>query len=131
MFEQIKSKENIVKAQSVDKDTILKFENELNISFGAEYKQFLTEFGCLSIEYLEFYGICGKNKSAPSAIYVTKKMREDLDFFPENLLVIHEVGDGTFYCVDADDDIYFCTYRDCKKAEDKFEKFITEKIDKL
>lgn len=131
MFEQIESLDNLVKAGPVDESDISKYEKELKVFFGEKYKHFLMKFGCLSVEYLEFYGICGENSSAPSAIFVTKKMREDLDFFPGDLIVIHEVGDGTFYCVDSNDRIFFCNYHECNKIDDSFADFLLNKIKEL
>ncbi len=92
MYSKIKKcKFSVISAKPIDIRDIERFEKDLDFTFGNEYRKFLEQFGCLSIDYLEFYGICGNNESVPSAVYMTKRMREDLDFFPENLVVIHEV----------------------------------------
>jgi len=122
---------NLDVSDPVSEELLGQYEKELNISFGDEYKEFLKEFGCLSVEYLEFYGICGNNTSAPSSIFMTKKMQEDLDFFPNNLVVIFEEGDGTFYCVDYEDRIHRCSYHDCIRLDEKFSEFILARVKEL
>ena len=103
-------------------------ERKLNVTFGLEYRTFLKEFGCLSIEYLEFYGLCGSNNSAPSTLHVTLKMREQIDNFPSDLVVVYENGNGSFQCVDSNDNIYFCEYNQCYKINKTFREFILQKI---
>ncbi len=132
MYSKIKKcKFSVISAKPIDIRDIERFEKDLDFTFGNEYRKFLEQFGCLSIDYLEFYGICGNNESVPSAVYMTKRMREDLDFFPENLVVIHEVGDGTFYCVDNADRIYSCSYHGCVKTDETFKEFVFSEIGKL
>ncbi len=111
----------------IDKD-INDFERKLNIKLGNEYKSFLLEFGTLEVEYLEFYGIFKDNNVLPSAIHSTLYHRSIIENFPNNLIVFFESGDGSFFCVDKDDEVYKCTYNRCNKLEKKFKNFLIDRI---
>jgi len=116
---------------SINEDIILKFEDELSIKFGIEFKTYLKEFGCLRIKYIEFYGICGDNKSIPSAIYATISMRENINGFPQDLIVFYEDGDGSFNCIDSSDNVYICNYNNCQKTNQTLSEFIYNKVKEL
>ncbi len=127
MYREIKNL-NIDSAKPVNDEQIIIFEKELNISFGKEFKTYLEEFGCVSKDYLEFYGICGDNNSIPSAIFATKSMRNNVLNFSKDLIVFYEIGDGSFYCVDSMDKVYLCDYDKVKDINTSFKDFITNKI---
>ncbi len=115
----------------VSDNEISKFEQILSIKFGHEYEKFLKEFGCLSVDYLEFYGICGNNNSIPSAIHATKVMRREINNFSKDLIVVMETGDGSFYALDSNDNVYFCNYTRCKRIDKTFKEFIFEKLEEI
>lgn len=115
----------------VSENEIIKFEKELNINFGNEFKTYLKEFGCLDIDYLEFYGICGNNNSIPSAIHATKSKRDNIVEFSKELIVFFEAGDGSFHCVDSEDNVYICHYNECLKIGKTFKEFIYDKAKEL
>jgi len=128
MFERLK--ELNVELESTTPATdkeIEEFEKELSIKLGDEYKSFLKEFGTLEIEYFEFYGIYSDSNSLPSAVYATKYARENIEKFPKNLIVFYETGDGSFYCVDENDNIFLCNYNRCNPIRKSFKEFIFEK----
>lgn len=132
MYNDIKNMNlNIDMAKPVTEAEIVKFEAELSVKFGEEYQGFLKEFGCMSVEYLEFYGICGKNTSIPSAIHATKFMRKEVGNFSKNLIVVHEDGSGSFYCIDSDDNVYLCNFNNCEKTGKTFKAFLTQKLQGL
>lgn len=127
MYSKIKNL-NIDYAKSVSDEQINIFEKELNISFGNEFKTYLKEFGCISKDYLEFYGICGDNNSIPSAIFATKSMRNNVSGFSKDLIVFYEIGEGSFYCVDSMDKVFLCDYDKVEDIKTSFKDFIINKI---
>jgi hypothetical protein len=132
MFSDIKRMNlEIEIANPVSDEEIQSFENELSIKFGSEFKAFLREFGCLSVEHLEFYGICGNNKSVPSAIFRTKEERKNMLMFPNNLVVIFEDGGENTYCIDSNDQIYLCRNSHCDKIGMKFSEFLLSMLYEL
>ena len=131
MYSKLNNNQNITKAKPVTDGEIAKFEQELSTTFGDEFRTYLKEFGCISIDYLEFYGICGGNDKIPSAIHATKAMRKHITALPINLVVFYEIGDGSFYCVDNDDEVFFCEYDRCTKANQKFKDFLFKTIGEI
>ena len=114
-------------AVPVSEEEIIKFEKDMGLRFGDQYRAFLKNYGCLSLEGIEFYGICGKNNSIPSAIYCTKQMRSDYKF-PENLIVIYDRGDGVLYCIDGLDQVYKYDNGQISATKDDFESFVCNRI---
>jgi hypothetical protein len=131
MFNQINENKNIIRAKPVDETTVCAYEKELGVTFGQEFKTYLKEFGCISVDYLEFYGICGNNDKIPSAIHATKSMRKHLPTLPNNLVVFYEIGDGSFYCVDENDEVFLCEYDRCTKVNQTFKDFLFKTIEEI
>jgi hypothetical protein len=132
MYEDLKKINiEIETSKGATDDIIEKYEQELSVKFGKEYKAFLKEFGTLSVEYLEFYGIIGENSSVPSAIHATKFARKNIENFPVNLVVFLDVGDGSFYCVDNKDKVYLCNYNNCKFVDETFKDFLFKQVNSL
>ena len=123
-----KMKQPIEISGGVKEEEILKFEKVLNVTFGYKYKQFLKKFGCLTVKYLEFYGICGENNSIPSAIHATLELRKYKNDFPDNLIVIFEVGDGTVYCIDSLDKVYKVDRHEIIDMNIYFDQFLVNSI---
>ncbi len=104
---------------------IQKYEKILDLKFGPDYKQFVSKYGCLVVGSNELYGVCGDNKSIPSAIHATLSARRDAQF-PLNLLVIGDDGSGRKYCVDSKDEVFRCDRTQCTPTGQAFEDFATE-----
>lgn len=130
MYSKLK-KLDINYSAGVKEEDILKFENRLNVKFGYRYKEFLKEFGCLSMKYLEFYGICGNNSSVPSAIHATLERRKLNNNFPLNMIVIFETGNGVVYTIDAHDKVYKFDLNEVVNTKVYFDQFIINEIQKL
>lgn len=132
MFEKLKELNiELETTGSATDEEIDKFEKKLSIKLGNEYKSFLKEFGTLEIEYFEFYGIYGTNTSLPSAIYATEYARKNIENFPKYLIVFYETGDGSFYCVDENDNVFSCNYNRCNPVKQTFKQFIFTKVETL
>lgn len=132
MFEKLK--ELNIELETTDSATdekIEKFEKELSIKLGNEYRSFLKEFGTLEIEYFEFYGTYGSNVSLPSAIHATEYARKNIEKFSKDLIVFYETGDGSFYCVDENDSVFLCNYNRCNPVKQTFKQFIFTKVETL
>lgn len=104
---------------------INRYEKQLNLKFGPAYKKYISKFGCVASGANEIYGLCGDNKSIPSAIHSTRSARRDPQF-PRNLWVIADDGSGRKYCADSEDQIYFCDQNSCSQLDKTFEDFAVE-----
>lgn len=108
-------------------------ESKLGIKIGEQYREFLKEFGVLSVEYLEFYGIAKSDDCIPSAVFATLSAREDIDFY-KDFVVVQDIGEGSFYCIDSNDNVYLCEYGEFDKPKDlkmKFKDFLIKEINEL
>ena len=104
---------------------IQRYEKNLGLQFGPNYKQFVSKYGCLVVGSNELYGLCGDNKSIPSAIHATLSARREKQF-PLNLLVIGDDGSGRKYCVDSKDEVFLCDRNQCTPTGQSFEDFVVE-----
>jgi len=104
---------------------IQKHEKNLGLQFGPKYKQFVSKYGCLVSGANELYGVCGDNKSIPSAIHATLSARRDSQF-PLNLLVIGDDGSGRKFCVDSKDEVFRWDRHLFERTGQSFEDFAVE-----
>lgn len=124
-------KTTLYKGTPASDEQISAMQKQLGLTLGEEYKQFLKNFGFLNAEYLEFYGICGENNAIPSAIFATLSMREKIPNFAKDLIVIGDVGDGNFYCIDCKDNVYYCQYDKVNRLNQTLGEFLAKEIQAL
>lgn len=132
MYSKIKKLDlNLEVSSRATNEDIENFENNLSLKLGEEYKSFLLEFGTLEVEYLEFYGFTKNEESSLNAQKITKEHRKSVENFPKNLLVFFDAGDGSYYCVNSNDEVFRCIYNRCSKLDVTFKKFLYQKIESL
>ena len=81
-------------------------ETVLGMHFPQIYRRFLLEFGAGEVSATEFYGIPGMDLAKaplPSGIRQTMALRQK-HRFPNDLLVVGDVGDGGLYCLEIRSD---------------------------
>lgn len=75
----------------------------LGLTFPTTYKRFLQDFGAGSFGGFEVYGLVNPNfeqSGIPDAVCFTSMERQAGDL-PDNLLIVHAVGDGALICIDC------------------------------
>ena len=132
MYDELKQLNLTIESSgSVQENIIVDFEKELDTKFGSQYKEFVKEFGCLNVEHLEFYGICGNNKSIPSAMHATKELRKYKVNLPSDFIVFYELGDGIYYCTNREDQVWKIDLNTIIKTNKTFKQFVLDEIKKL
>jgi hypothetical protein len=91
---------------SVSENAIRAAEIKLNLKFGSQYREFIKEFGALTVDHNEFYGIIKNNNVIPSAIFATLQNRSHSPELPLNVTVINDHGDGALYVVNSSDKVF-------------------------
>ncbi len=78
-------------------------EEALGVLFPPSYRQFVTRLGGGNCAGSEFYGVSrDPSLRAPSGVVnVTQELRDRRAQFPRSLLVIGELGDGSYYAIDT------------------------------
>lgn len=77
-------------------------EELIGHKFPPTYRDFLLRYGCGDIRGQEFYGITRgaiDDDGIPSSIWHTLDRRRERRF-PDHLLVVYELGDGSLSCLD-------------------------------
>jgi len=106
--------ENIVKNynfESLDDDRKISeselfiYEEELGVKFGQQLKEYILKYGYLAYKHIEFDGINANQKLDSDMIRDTKNIRNLSDKLNE-LVVIENQGDGDYYLVDSNDNMY-------------------------
>ena len=86
-------------------ENINEAQNYLGITFGSELKEYILEYGYLAYEYAELYGINSIQLMESDMIKETKRLHE-LFQKTANLIIIENQGDGDYYLVDSNDNVY-------------------------
>lgn len=77
-------------------------EKTLNMTFSAEYKQWLLNFGVFSYLSYEFFGLGVKETSWLNILRSTPELRQENSNFPASAVPLMDAGDGQFYLYDND-----------------------------
>jgi antitoxin YobK len=74
-------------------------EGKLGVTLPESYKQFLQQFGAVNLEGSQIYGLGTPDSGLPSVIFATETLRGSDDFFPADLVVIQDTGEGDLLCL--------------------------------
>lgn len=72
---------------------------ELGMTFSAEYRIYLEQFGVISYGSTEIYGLGVKQTSHLNVVNVVNRFSQ-ICGFPKHLLPLAEIGDGHYYVYD-------------------------------
>jgi hypothetical protein len=87
----------------IDYALIKSAENHLGVLFPKSYKEFLSQYGFISLGGCEIFGIIDSdfiNSEVPDAVWLAMDNRKNFNF-PKYLIPIYDVGEGTTYCLDT------------------------------
>ena len=74
-------------------------EGQLNVKFPESYKQFLQRYGSGSFAGEDIYGLGVPETNLPNVVFATDTLRTSDDFFPVDLVVIQDTGEGDLLCL--------------------------------
>lgn len=74
-------------------------EGQLAVTFPDSYREFLQKYGAGSVGGSDVYGLGVPASGLPNVIYATEIMRASDDFFPGDLVVIQDTGEGDILCL--------------------------------
>lgn len=81
--------------------TMIEFaENQLDIKFSADYKAWLQNFGVLSYESYEIFGLGVKETAWLNILRSTVELRKEKNDFPTAAVPLMDAGDGQLYLYD-------------------------------
>lgn len=89
MIKKIKEAEDYAALGAASKEQIADAEKELQLTFAADYKEYLRAFGAATFCGKELTGICSSERL--SVIAVTKRARSFYKSFPVDAYVIEEM----------------------------------------
>lgn len=81
------------------------FESEMSVPIGEQLKEYILTYGYLGYEFVEFFGIINKLMEKSDMVKETKYVHTYFDK-TKNLIAIENQGDGDYYLVDKDDNVY-------------------------
>lgn len=74
-------------------------ENRLGVAFPNSYREFLQKYGAGSFAGQEVYGLGVPEDGLPNVVWATELIRKADDFFPGDLVVIQDSGEGDLLCL--------------------------------
>ena len=99
-------KNNLEKCKNLIKvEQLNNIEKEIKIKFGNELKEYVLEYGYLAYQHIELYGINSKQGIDSDMVKQTLYLHK---YFPMtvNCVAIENHGDGHYFIVDSDDNVY-------------------------
>ena len=123
MIENNKEKFEII--GKIDEKELKKAEYELGIQFGSNLKTLLLNYGCISYECFEIYGLGVENTSHLNIVTQTLELRKNN--LPKKYIVFLNLGDGHYAVTDRDDNVYeFSREQEkiIKKLDDNFDNYL-------
>lgn len=93
--ENILSMPGVKSGTPVTDKEIAEAEKKLGVSLPKDYIIFLKQYGGLTLNYMEVYGIKGN----PSSVNMTLAERKHDETIPKTHIVISDVGNGDIYCL--------------------------------
>ncbi len=74
-------------------------ESALGVIFPDSYRDFLQRYGAGTFGGQPVYGLGVPDDDLPSVVFATNSLREQDDFFPGDLVVIQDTGEGDLLCL--------------------------------
>jgi hypothetical protein len=74
-------------------------ENRLGVRFPDSYRDFIQRYGAGTFGGKPIYGLGVPDDGLPNVVWATEAMREADDFFPADLVVIQDTGEGDILCL--------------------------------
>ena len=81
------------------------YEKELDVKFGSQLKEYILKYGYIAYKYIELYGI-NSTQGINSDMISASKMLHNLSEQTRGLIAIENQGDGDYYLVDSNDNMY-------------------------
>ncbi len=74
-------------------------ESRLGVRFPDSYRDFIQRYGTGTFGGRQIYGLGVPDDGLPNVVWATEAMREADDFFPADLVVIQDTGEGDILCL--------------------------------
>jgi hypothetical protein len=74
-------------------------ESRLGVTFPDSYREFLQRYGAGSFGGEPVYGLGVPDTDLPNVVWATEAIRTADDFFPSDLVVIQDTGQGDLLCL--------------------------------
>lgn len=74
-------------------------ENQLGVTFPSSYREFLQRYGAGAFGGQPIYGLGVSAEGLPHIVWATEALRASDDFFPGDLVVIQDTGEGDILCL--------------------------------
>ena len=74
-------------------------EGKLGVTFPDSYREFLQRYGAGSVGGRDVYGLGVPETGLPNVVYTTEALRASDDFFPGDLVVLQDTGEGDILCL--------------------------------
>ena len=97
----------------ITEDDIAIYENLLSVSFGEQLQHYITNYGYLALDDIEFYGINSNQKENSDLIKQTIYLNKNFDS-TKGYIAFENKGDGVYILIDSNDNMYKFSTEDNK-----------------
>lgn len=97
----------------ITEDDITTYEDLLSVSFGEQLQHYITNYGYLALDDIEFYGINSNQKENSDLIKQTIYLNKNFDS-TKGYIAFENKGDGVYILIDSNDNMYKFSTEDNK-----------------
>lgn len=122
---------NFISKGKQPKSALKKISEELNFQTGPQLKNYLLNYGFLSFESVEIFGIGVKESGRLDIINETKNLKKNFQL-PNGYIIIEKIGDGLTIVCDESDNVYEFIYNgEPNKLNIKFDEYLISRFTEL
>lgn len=90
---------------TITMEQVAKVESIIGVHFGPQLVKYLVDYGYLAYEYVELYGVNPVQMLESDMVTQSKYLHK---YFPKtaNLVALENRGEGDYYLVDAEDNVF-------------------------
>ena len=89
----------------VDESFLTQMESIVGVKLGKQLKEYILKYCFMARGHIEMLGVTNAQKADSDMIQRTLRLHEQFDV-TKGLVAIEDCGDGEFYLVDSNDDVY-------------------------
>lgn len=123
-----KNDQVLIKKNAVSDADLSAAEKALGFNFDSVYKEYLLNFGKVSYESMELYGLGVSDKSHLNVVNANKNMTSQYGNWPSNAVVLEDIAEDNYIVYVMNEGVFQFAPIECKKISNSLEEYIMMRI---
>lgn len=118
----------LTKADKIGLEDVALAEKALGFGFDAEYKSYLSNFGKISYNSMELYGLGVPETSYLNVVAATKELQNELGKMPDNSVVLEDIGESNYVVYQMNGGVLQVNSSDSQMISSSLEEYIMTRL---